>query len=574
MKVTLRATYLDKLLQSAAGFALSAACLTTIVAPLGCTSEKPTEEISSATSGFRPADAPATPKNSTASNTTDKQPNTSTSQANPAPSGTAGGAPSVPSLPSFTPGQVDPALAEKSYMTLKMIQADKPEAWLAFLGSIDRAMRELQTDAGQRLVNTDTVLSRGMELARMKQSAADSLRAVAASEDQTAKSWIGKLEALAQMAAFKDVPSADELRNLSKQLSTNEDAKVAGLARRLQLMTTVIDFQNQAASTEQVMSLAKDLLEKADSNDATLFMAVAQAAKALDGAASTGPAATEPTAPKDPNAIACDELVNTIEAKYRDVPNPNLGMSAWQMKIQRLPDFESYLTILDTRQAMAADPAALTASAKSLMEKIPSPWTAMALGQCANQFEYSGNLDVAKGLLDIAATQLESTKTPELKEQIELAVNGYKTRTETIGKPLDLSALVDTQGKPFDKAKYEGKVVLVDFWATWCAPCIQEIPNIKKVYDEKHAEGFEVVAINLDDQRSDLESFLAQQPTPWSVYVSGDPTKSGMKTPLAEDLAVSAIPFTLLIGRDGKVAAIHVRGKAIETKVNELLSAR
>ncbi len=556
------------------GFAIGTACLTAIVTPIGCNSEKPATEISSATSGFRPADAPATPKSSTASNPTDKQPNASPSQASSTTSGIPGGAPSAPSLPSFTPGQADPALAEKSYMTLKMIQADKPEAWLAFLGSIDRAMRELQTDAGQRLINSDTVLSRGMELARMKQTAADSLRNVAASEDQTAKSWIGKLEALAQMAAFKDVPSADELRNLSKQLSTNEDAKVAGLARRLQLMTTVIDFQNQAASTEQVMGLAKDLLEKADANDATLFMAVAQAAKALDGAASTSPAAREPSAPKDPNALACDELVNTIEAKYRDVPNPNLGMSAWQMKIQRLPDFESYLTILDTRQAMAADPAALTASAKSLMEKIPSPWTAMALGQCANQFEYSGNLDVAKGLLDIAATQLESTKTPELREQIELAVNGYKTRTETIGKPLDLSALVDTQGKPFDKAKYEGKVVLVDFWATWCAPCIQEIPNIKKVYDEKHADGFEVAAINLDDQRSDLESFLAQQPTPWSVFVSGDPTKSGMKTPLAEDLAVSAIPFTLLIGRDGKVAAIHVRGKAIETKVNELLSAR
>jgi len=468
-------------------------------------------------------------------------------------------------------------LAEKSYMTLKMIQADKPEAWLAFLGSIDRAMRELQTDAGQRLINTDTVLSRGMELARMKQAAADSLRTVATSEDQTAKSWIGKLEALAQMAAFKDVPSSDELRNLSKQLSTNEDAKVAGLARRLQLMTTVIDFQNQAASTEQVVGLAKDLLATADPNDPTLFMAVAQAAKALDGAAAASPAATpeaDPAASKDPNALACDDLVNTIEAKYRDVPNPNLGMNAWQMKIQRLPDFESYLTILDTRQAMAADPAALTASAKSLMEKIPSPWTAMALGQCANQFEYSGNLDVAKGLLDIAATQLESTKTPELKEQIELAVKGYQTRTETIGKSLDLSALVDTQGKPFDPAKYEGKVVLVDFWATWCGPCIQEIPNIKKVYEEKHPEGFEVVAINLDDKRSDLEEFLAKQQTPWSVYVSGDPTKSGMNTPLAQDLAVSAIPFTLLIGRDGKVAAIHVRGKAIETKVSELLSAR
>ena len=67
---------------------------------------------------------------------------------------------------------------------------------------------------------------------------------------------------------------------------------------------------------------------------------------------------------------------------------------------------------------------------------------------------------------------------------------------------------------------------------------------------------------------------MAQQETPWSVFVSGDPTKSGMNTPLAKDLAISAIPFTLLIGRDGNVAAMHVRGKAIETKVAELLSSR
>ncbi len=118
-------------------------------------------------------------------------------------------------------------------MTLKMVESDKPEAILAFLGSIDRAMRELQTDAGQRLVNTDVVISRGMDLARMKQSAADNLRNIASTPDQTAKGWIGKLEALAQMAAFKDVPSADELRSLSKQLSGNEDTRVAALANRL-----------------------------------------------------------------------------------------------------------------------------------------------------------------------------------------------------------------------------------------------------------------------------------------------------------------------------------------------------
>jgi hypothetical protein len=95
-----------------------------------------------------------------------------------------------------------------------------------------------------------------------------------------------------------------------------------------------------------------------------------------------------------------------------------------------------------------------------------------------------------------------------------------------------------------------------------------------KVYEAKHEQGFDVIAVNLDDKRSDLDVFLSQQKTPWSVFVSADPNKSGMESPLAQSLAITAIPFTILIGRDGNVAAVHVRGAALDTKVEELLEAK
>jgi hypothetical protein len=93
------------------------------------------------------------------------------------------------------------------------------------------------------------------------------------------------------------------------------------------------------------------------------------------------------------------------------------------------------------------------------------------------------------------------------------------------------------------------------------------------VYEKQHDAGFEVIAVNLDDQRSDLDAFMADKKMPWNVYVSAVPDKMGMETPLARSLVINAIPFTMLIGRDGNVAAIHVRGPALEPKVAELLAA-
>jgi hypothetical protein len=369
------------------GVSLALACAVLGV-PLGCSPESKPKEVSAQTSGFRPAGATAG-----ASKPKPQEPKPQ----EPKPQEVAQGAPSrsdatpgsAAGLPSFTPGQVDPAIAAKSYMTLKMTDSEAPEELVKFVASIDRAMMDLQTDANSKQVNSDTILNQGLDLLRMKLTASDRLRNKSTTPDQTAKGWIGKLEALQQMAMFRDVPSADEVRTLSKELSTNEDPRVAKIAQRIQLQLLLVDYRNQSATADQIAAAAKGLLAQAQGPDKGVFMAVAQAAEALSsesqGANPANPA--NPGDPANPGAaepaseaqIACNQIVDALEAKFRDVPDPNIGMMAWRMKIQRLPDFESYLQVLDTRQAMAADPLALTQKASSLMEKIPSPWTAMAL---------------------------------------------------------------------------------------------------------------------------------------------------------------------------------------------------
>ncbi|RYG66066.1 TlpA family protein disulfide reductase [bacterium] len=128
----------------------------------------------------------------------------------------------------------------------------------------------------------------------------------------------------------------------------------------------------------------------------------------------------------------------------------------------------------------------------------------------------------------------------------------------------------DRQGRPISLEPYKGKVVLLDFWATWCVPCIQALPEVKSAYNKYHARGLEVVGISLDEDESALTAFLKKQKMSWPQIFDG----KGWKTPIAQTYGVRAIPFTLLIGRDGKVAAVNPPEGQLEKAVQKALSAR
>jgi thiol-disulfide isomerase/thioredoxin len=110
----------------------------------------------------------------------------------------------------------------------------------------------------------------------------------------------------------------------------------------------------------------------------------------------------------------------------------------------------------------------------------------------------------------------------------------------------------DLAGKPLSLANYKGKVVLVDFWATWCAPCVRELPNTLKVYQKYHDQGFEIVGISLDDDQPQLEKFLKENNITWSQYFDGKGTdnKLGLK------YGVDSTPTFYLLDREGKIIGI------------------
>jgi thiol-disulfide isomerase/thioredoxin len=126
-------------------------------------------------------------------------------------------------------------------------------------------------------------------------------------------------------------------------------------------------------------------------------------------------------------------------------------------------------------------------------------------------------------------------------------------------------------GKAFDLAGYRGKVVLVDFWATWCGPCLVELPHVKETYDRYHADGFEIVSVSLDTDPQVLAEFVKKRGLPWPQIIFDEPAKRFWDSPLVKQFGVRGIPFTMLVDREGKLLETGLRGPRLGQAVADAL---
>jgi thiol-disulfide isomerase/thioredoxin len=157
-------------------------------------------------------------------------------------------------------------------------------------------------------------------------------------------------------------------------------------------------------------------------------------------------------------------------------------------------------------------------------------------------------------------------KTPAIAELAQSRLAMAKTLAELKSKPLDLKFKA-LDGNDFDLEKLRGKVVLVDFWATWCGPCMVELPKVVQAYGKLKDKGFEIVGISLDEDEAELKRVIKAKQITWPQYFDG----KGWENPYAKKYGVDGIPAMWLVNKKGLVVDIAAEDD-LEAKVEKLLA--
>jgi len=157
------------------------------------------------------------------------------------------------------------------------------------------------------------------------------------------------------------------------------------------------------------------------------------------------------------------------------------------------------------------------------------------------------------------------------ESRVASMVEGRIKQAESIGKPFELEFTEAIKGTTVSMKSLKGKVVVIDFWATWCGPCVAEMPNMKKLYAEYKPKGVEFIGVSLDQPKEDgglkaLQEFVAKNQITWPQYYQG----KGWESDFSKGWGINSIPAVFVVDQEGKLYSIDARGKLDEI-IPELL---
>jgi thiol-disulfide isomerase/thioredoxin len=233
---------------------------------------------------------------------------------------------------------------------------------------------------------------------------------------------------------------------------------------------------------------------------------------------------------------AAKSLVEESKSPLAHLPNPDTGKSAVKVGKPKISAEQAIIPVIVRIDGVAQN--------TSLhLRKVEEEWRVFAISAKMGTEENTINFEAA-----LSMNKKSESPLAKLKDQ-----------------PISITGLT-LAGTPVSLEKYKGKVVLIDFWATWCGPCRAEIPNILANYQKYHSAGFEVIAISVDSDLDELVSFVKDENPPWIVLADNHPKN---REAMANKFGISGIPAFILVGPDGKVLDIDCRGEKLGQRLGE-----
>lgn len=165
----------------------------------------------------------------------------------------------------------------------------------------------------------------------------------------------------------------------------------------------------------------------------------------------------------------------------------------------------------------------------------------------------------------------DSPLTKMLTEQIGMIQAEFESYQQNNSGELSAPEITakNPAGIELSLSSLKGKVVLVDFWASWCAPCRKENPNVVKLYNLYQKKGFEIFSVSLDQDATAWKTAIQKDGLRWSNHVSD---LMGWQSPIVKQFGIQAIPYTVLINKEGKIVGVGLRGLDLERKLIEQLA--
>jgi len=292
---------------------------------------------------------------------------------------------------------------------------------------------------------------------------------------------------------------------------------------------------------------------------------------------------------KQKNFEAALETIN----KGIEELGPSQGlMKAKYRVLVSLKKYDEALQILDMAIQLMGEPANLLNEKSQLLMHIgryeealsvalkmeeksekKSPWGSLNIAMIYNKLgkkdEVLNWLDISaeRGFIDYSMLYQKEFSALQDNERFKNIISKIKDNLGLDKKAKDFSVEL-LSGKQYTLSKQNGKVTLIDFWATWCGPCRREMPNLKKLYADFKDKGFEIIGICLDESQEPLDEYIKKEQIDWKIAFSG----AAWADATAKTYSVNSIPSYWLVDKNGTLRYFGLRGKKLRDAVVELLA--